>query len=258
MIDSHCHLDFKDFDGLRDEMVAEAREAGLHTIVNIGVDLETSKSSVALAEKYDMIYATVGVHPHDAKTWNDDVKKELAALAGHDKVKAIGEIGLDFYRDHSPRPAQKQVFHEQLKMAAELKLPIVIHTREAFEETLEIVKDFAPSLTGGVFHCFPGDIDDAYRVFELGFIISVGGVITFKNSRMARVAAEVPLENIMLETDAPYIAPEPFRGKTNHPAFVVHSGRKLAELKKISYNEVEKITDRTARKFFKLVATFEG
>ena len=258
MIDSHCHLDFPDFDGVRNEMVAEAREAGVHTIVNIGVDLKTSQSSVALAEKYDMIYATVGVHPHDAKIWNKNVREELMSLAVHEKVKAVGEIGLDFYRDHSPRPVQRKVFVEQLKMAVSLKLPIVIHTREAFEETLEIVEDFAPKLPGGVFHCFPGDIDDACRVFELGFIISVGGVITFKNSRMSRVAAEVPLEKIMLETDAPYIAPEPFRGKMNHPAYVVHSGRKLAELKKISYKEVEKITDRTTRKFYKLVETFEG
>ncbi|MBN1212607.1 MAG: TatD family hydrolase [candidate division Zixibacteria bacterium] len=258
MIDSHCHLDFKDFDSVRDQMVAEAREAGVHTIVNIGVDLETSKRSVALAEKYDMIYATVGVHPHDAKTWNENVEEELMVLAIHEKVKAVGEIGLDFYRDNSPRPAQRKAFYEQLKMATKLKLPVVIHTREAFGETLDIVKEFAPYLTGGVFHCFPGDIDDAYKVFELGFIISVGGVITFRNSRMSRVATEVPLEKIMLETDAPYIAPEPFRGKMNHPAFVVHSGRKLAELKKISYDEVEKITDRTTRKFFKLVETFEG
>ncbi len=258
MIDSHCHLDFTDFDSCREEVIGEARQAGVHTIVNIGVDLSTSKKSVALAEKYDLIYATVGVHPHDARTWNNDVKEELIRLAAHPKVKAVGEIGLDFYRDHSPRTVQRKVFVEQLEMAVQLKKPVVIHTREAFDETVAMVKDYAPKLLGGVFHCFPGDIEDAYRVFDLGFLISVGGVITFKNSRMSRVATEVPLEKMMLETDAPYVTPEPFRGKTNYPAYIVYTGRKLAELKKLSFSEVEKITDRTARKFFQLVPLFEG
>lgn len=258
MIDSHCHLDFKDFDNCRDEVIEDARQAGVHTIVNIGVDLTTSKNSVALAEKYDLIYATVGVHPHDARTWNKDVKEELIRLAAHPKVKAVGEIGLDFYRDHSPRTVQRKVFAEQLEMAVRLKKPVVIHTREAFDETVAMVKDYVPKLPGGVFHCFPGDVQDAYRVFDLGFLISVGGVITFKNSRMSRVATEVPLEKMMLETDAPYVTPEPFRGKTNYPAYVVYTGRKLAELKKLPFTEVEKMTDRTARKFFQLVPLFEG
>lgn len=258
MIDSHCHLDFKDFDNCRDKVIEEARQAGVHTIVNIGVDLATSKNSVALAEKYDLVYATVGVHPHDARTWNKDVKEELIRLAAHPKVKAVGEIGLDFYRDHSPRTVQRKVFAEQLEMAVQLKKPVVIHTREAFDETVAMVKDYAPKLPGGVFHCFPGDVQDAYRVFDLGFLISVGGVITFKNSLMSRVATEVPLEKMMLETDAPYVTPEPFRGKTNYPAYVIYTGRKLAELKKLPFTEIEKITDRTARKFFQLVPLFEG
>jgi len=258
MIDSHCHLDFDDFDGQREEIVTEAREAGVHTIVNIGVDLKTSQRSIELADRFEMIYATVGVHPHDAKTWSDAVRDKLTAMAANKKVRAIGEIGLDFYRNHSPHDIQRKVFKKQLELAVELNLPIVIHTRDAFEDTFEIVKDCAADLPGGVFHCFQGNIDEAYRVFELGFIISVGGIITFKNSQMSRVAAEVPLENIMLETDAPYLAPVPMRGKTNRPGYVVHTGRKLAELKKISYAEVEKTTDRTTRKFFKLVETFEG
>ncbi|MFZ5980879.1 MAG: TatD family hydrolase [Candidatus Zixiibacteriota bacterium] len=258
MIDSHCHLDFDDFDGQRVEILNEARAAGVHTIVNIGVDVITSRRSIELAERFDMVYAAVGVHPHDAKTWNDDIRDRLKRMTAHKKVKAVGEIGLDYYRDRSPHDIQRKVFQKQLELAVEVNLPIVIHTREAFEETYDIVQDFAPHLPGGVFHCFPGDSHEAYRVFELGFIISVGGVITFKNSRMARVAVEVPLEKIMLETDAPYIAPEPMRGKTNRPAYVVHSGRKLAELKKMPYAEIEKVTDRTARKFFKLTETFEG
>ena len=258
MIDSHCHLDFYDFNGQREEIIAEAREAGVHIIVNIGVDLKTSQRSIELADRFEMIYAAVGVHPHDAKIWSDEVRDRLMAMAAHKKVKAIGEIGLDFYRNHSPHDIQREVFRKQLELAVKLNLPVVIHTRDAFEDTFDIVKDFAADLPGGVFHCFQEDIEEAYRVIELGFIISVGGIITFKNSRMSRVAAEVPLEHIMLETDAPYLAPVPMRGKTNHPGYVVHSGRKLAELKKISYAEVEKTTDRTTRKFFKLVETFEG
>jgi TatD DNase family protein len=258
MIDSHCHLDFKQYDGLRDEVVREANEAGVHTLVNIGVDLATSRLSIELAERFSCVYATVGVHPHDARTLDNTTLAELRRLAAHKKVVAMGEIGLDFYRDLSPRDIQMKVFREQLELAVELKLPIVIHTRNSFEETLKIVDDFAVDLRGGVFHCFPGDVDDAIRVFEIGFLVGLGGITTFPNSRMARVAAEAPLEKIILETDAPFIAPVPHRGKTNRPAYVRFVRDKIAELRRIDPDEVERATDLTCRKLYGLAETFGG
>jgi TatD DNase family protein len=211
---------------------------------------------VELAERYDSVYATAGVHPHDARTLDDAGLEEIRRLAAHPKVVAIGEIGLDYYRDLSPRPVQKAVFRRQLELAVELGMPIVIHTRESFEDTLRIVEDYSDRLVGAVFHCFPGDEEDARRVFDLGFIISVGGVITFPKSRMARVAAAVPLERLILETDAPYLTPVPYRGKLNKPAYVRIVYEKLAELRGEKVADVRRTVDRTARKFYRLVETF--
>ncbi len=258
MIDSHCHLDFDEYEGRRDEVIKEAHAAGVHTLINIGVDLQSSLRSVELAEKYDSVYAVVGVHPHDARTLDDRVMAGLKELTGREQVVAIGEIGLDYYRDLSPRAVQRKAFRRQLELAVERELPVVIHTRQAFDETVAIVEEYADRLAGGVFHCFPGDADDARRVIDLGFVISVGGVITYSNSRMGRMAAEVPLDKIMLETDSPYLTPQPHRGKTNCPAYVVLICEKLAELKGISRREVESVTDRVCRKLFRLVETFEG
>ncbi len=258
MIDSHCHLDFDAYDKNRETVINDAVSAGVHTLVNIGCDLASSERSIALAEKYDAVYATVGVHPHDAKTLGDDVLQRLRELAVHKKVVAIGEIGLDFYRDLSPRNLQRQAFEQQLELAADLELPVVIHTRESFERTCEIVGDFAPDLKGGVFHCFPGNDRDAHRVIDMGFLISVGGVITYKNSQMARTATAIPLEHIILETDSPYLTPVPFRGRQNSPANIPYVRDKLAELKGISPAEVEKVTDQTCRKLYGLIETFEG
>lgn len=258
MIDSHCHLDSKVYRGQVEELLAEARAAGVHTVVNIGVDLPSSEISIALAEQHDMLYATVGVHPHDAKTLDDRALARLKELATQRKVVAIGEIGLDYYRDMSPRPVQREVFRRQLELAVELQMPIVIHTREAFEDTLEIVRDFAPKLPGGVFHCFPGNTEEAERVIEMGFIISVGGIITYKNAGMVRVATEIPVEKIIIETDAPYLTPMPHRGTTNRPALVKLVATKLAELRGTSIAEIEKVTDRNSRKLYRLVETFGG
>jgi TatD DNase family protein len=258
MIDSHCHLDFEVFDGQRDRIVAEANQAGVHTIINIGVDVRSSERSVQLAERFDCVFATVGIHPHDARKADGRSMVALRALAGHQKVVAVGEIGLDYYRDMSPRNVQQRIFREQLELACELNLPVVIHTRESLDESLTIVQDYAARLPGGVFHCFPGDIDDARRVFDIGFVISVGGVITFPNSRMSRVAAAVPLDRILLETDSPYLTPVPFRGKTNSPSYIPYICRRLAELQGIDVLEVEKVTDRNCEKLFGLAETFGG
>ncbi len=258
MIDSHCHIDFKDFNANRDEIIQSAIDAGVHTLINIGADLLTSQRSVQLAREHKDIFAVVGVHPHDASTLDDACLAQIRKLAAEDRVVAIGEIGLDFYRDLSPRQAQKVAFHRQMQLAVELNLPVVIHTREAFEETLLIAGEYADLLPGGVFHCFPGDVDEAFRVIDLGFVLGIGGVVTYKNAKMARVAAEVPLDKILLETDAPYLTPMPYRGKTNQPAYVALVCQKVAELREQSQAEVERITDRTCQKLFRLVETFGG
>lgn len=258
MIDSHCHLDFDNFDGQREEALAAAREAGVHTIINIGVDGSSCERSVELADKHDMVFATVGIHPHDASTLDDALCERMQAWTKHRKVVAIGEIGLDYYRDLSPRTAQQQAFRRQLDLAVETKLPVVIHTRESFADTLAIVREYAPRLRGGVFHCFPGDIDDARTVIDLGFVISVGGVITFPKASMAEVAAWAPLDRLLLETDAPYLTPVPHRGKQNFPAYVRYVYEKVADLKKMPLGEVEKTVDRTVQKLFGLVETFGG
>jgi TatD DNase family protein len=258
MTDSHCHLDFDAFDSFRDKAIAEARAAGVHTIINIGADLPSSQRSVELARSHDEIYAAVGVHPHDAKALDDKVFEAIRRLAHEPKVVAIGEIGLDYYRNLSPRPVQQKAFERQLELAVELQLPVVIHTREAFEDTYTIVAKYASELPGGVFHCFPGSAYEADRVLRLGFMVSFGGVITYQNSRMARTAEEVPLDQILLETDAPYLTPVPYRGKTNHPAYVKYVCDKLAELQGVLPSEVERVTDRNCARLFGLAETFGG
>ena len=258
MIDSHCHLYIKNSPEQQDQLIREAAADGISKIINIGIDIETSQLSLELAEKYDSLYCTVGIHPHDAKKLNEQSIEKLQQLAAHDKVVAIGEIGLDFYRNLSPKPLQYAAFEKQLELAVQLKKPIVIHTREALEETIEVVKKYANGLVGGVFHCFPGNAAEAERVFELGFSVSFGGVMTFKNAEMAEVASQVPLEKIILETDSPYLTPLPFRGKQNRPAYVKYVYQKLAELKNLPVADIVSIIDRNCIKLFKLEETFAG
>jgi len=258
MIDSHCHLDFKDFNHNRLEIIESAVSSGVHTLINIGADLESSERTAGLTDEHDCIYGTVGIHPHDAKTYDKNAEDIICRLLESKKIVGIGEIGLDFYRDLSPREIQKHVFKRQLEIAVEKDMPVVIHTRESLRQTVEIVREYAGRLPGGVFHCFPGTADDAFEVIDLGFLIGIGGVVTFPKARMALVAEEIPLEYILLETDCPYLAPVPFRGKTNQPAYVKYVAEKIAELKNMKLAEVEKITDRNCRKLFRLVEIFGG
>lgn len=255
MIDTHCHLDFKDFNRDREEVIVRAAEFGVDKIINIGADIDSSRGSFVLADNYENIYATVGVHPHDAKTLHDEFVEEMTKMAAHPKVIGIGEIGLDYYRDLSPRPIQKEVFIRQLELAAELNLPVVIHVREAMDDALKIVKDFVGRISG-VFHCFPGDIDEARRVIAMGFYVSVGGVLTYKNSKMARMAAEVDLERVLIETDCPYLTPVPHRGKRNEPAYVRHVCQKLSEIREMSFEQIEIQTTRNAERLFGLTERF--
>jgi TatD DNase family protein len=258
MIDSHCHLNYIEKNGSPASLVKKADEAGVHTIINIGTDLESSILSIEYSKQCKSVYATVGIHPHDAKTVDKLILDELEELTYDPKVVAVGEIGLDFYRNHSPRDVQIKVFRQQLELAIKTKLPVVIHSRESFDETVNILKEYRSKLSGGVFHCFPGDVNEAYKVIELGFVVSVGGVITFGNNKMAQVATEIPLDKIILETDAPYLTPIPHRGKTNCPEFVKYVYQHLANLRQISIEEVESTVDRNAQKLFSLVETFGG
>jgi len=258
MIDSHCHLDSRQYGGRHAQLLAAAEKAGVSTLVNIGADLASSETSVKLATEHAMVYATVGIHPHDATTLDDQALARVKELAAHKKVVAIGEIGLDYYRDLSPRAVQKKAFTKQLELAAELKMPVVIHTREAFQDTLDIARDFSASIPGGVFHCFPGSTEDALRVIEMGFVISVGGVITYKGSQMSITATQVPLEFIIVETDAPYLTPVPHRGTLNQPAYVKIVYERLAQLRGVSFSDLERTVDRTCRKMYRMVETFGG
>jgi TatD DNase family protein len=256
MIDTHCHIDFPDFDRDRPEVIAEAVGCGVDRLINIGADILSSRRSLELAETHDNIFCTVGVHPHDSKTLTPAFLKEMETMAASRKVVGIGEIGLDYYRNLSPHDIQKKAFVQQLDLALALHLPVVIHVREAMDDALQIIAGYAGKVRG-VFHCFPGTTEQALRLAGMGFLISVNGVLTYKNSRMAKVAAEVELETILLETDSPYLTPDPYRGKRNEPAYVRFVRQKLAELRQIDVTEVDKITTRNAEKLFKLVETFE-
>jgi TatD DNase family protein len=255
MIDTHCHLDFPEFNRDRDEVIVQAGEHGVDRLINIGTDAKTSRFSFSLANSYESIFCTIGVHPHDSKTLTPDFLEEMTTMAENRKVVGIGEIGLDYYRDLSPRPIQKEAFISQLELAANLNLPVVIHVREAMDDAIAVVEKYSGRIHG-VFHCFPGTSEQARQVIDLGFYISVNGVITYRNSRMARVAAEVELERILIETDCPFLAPVPYRGKRNVPAHVKIVCAKLAEVRGMDMAEVDKITTRNAEKLFGLVETF--
>jgi TatD DNase family protein len=255
MIDTHCHIDFPEFDRDREDVIVQAAEHGVDRLINIGVDRRSIQRSYALAISYENVYCTVGVHPHDSKTLTPKIMTEMETMAANSKVVGIGEIGLDFYRNLSPHDAQKKAFVDQLDLAVNLNLPIVIHVREALDDAIAIIGDYVGKVRG-VFHCFPGTVDEAQRVIDMGFHVSVNGVMTYKNAKMARVAEAVDLESILIETDCPYLTPVPHRGKRNVPAYVKHVCAKLAEVRGMDMAEVDKITTRNAEKLFGLVEVF--
>jgi TatD DNase family protein len=267
-VDSHTHLDGKQFDSDRELVVARAREAGVHTIVAIGNGdgPPVLDAGIRLAEPYDFVYATIGIHPHEARLADEPAYQELKRLAAHPKVIAWGEIGLDYYYDHSPRDAQKEVFIRQMELAATAKLPIVIHCRpsdgsnNAWEDCLELIgAHWAPKGIGGLLHCFTGNWPQAKRALDMGFLISFAGNVTFPKARQIRDAAlEVPLDRMLIETDSPYLAPVPHRGKRNEPMFVKETARGLGELRGLSMEEVGERTARNFYNFFKLDETTES
>jgi TatD DNase family protein len=251
LVDSHCHLDDKQFDPDRDEVIARAREAGVERMMAIGTgngppDLE---AALRLARQYDFIYATVGVHPHDAAKAMPETFAALEALAAETKVLAIGEIGLDYHYDFSPREVQRDVFIQQLNMAGRAGKPIVIHTREAWEDTLLMLREHWSG--SGIIHCFSGGPAEARQALDLGFYLSFGGVLTFPKAEALREAARMtPEGRLLVETDAPYLAPVPRRGKRNEPAFIVETARRLAEVRGVA---PERIAEVTAGNFERLM-----
>jgi TatD DNase family protein len=252
MIDSHCHLDFPHFDEDRDEVVARAVGAGVTAVINPGTDLESSRRAVTLTERYDNVYAAVGIHPHNASTFRSQTLSELRQLAAHPKVVAIGEIGLDYYRNLSPRAQQRAAFESQLTLAADLDLPVIIHQRESGTDVLAALRSWAEGgHPGCVLHAFSGDQEMADEAVSLDFFIGVGGPLTFKNARrLPEIVPTLPPSCLMVETDAPYLAPHPFRGKRNEPAHVVLVAQRLAQLRNLSLNELSRqVTENTVRLF---------
>jgi TatD DNase family protein len=268
LIDSHAHLDSGRFDGDREAVIARAREAGLVAIVNAGADLISSRAAVALAERFDFIYATVGIHPHDAKSVNPAMLDDLRELGRHPKVVAVGEIGLDYYRDLSPRPVQRRAFADQLALAAELELPVVIHSRDAHDDVLAILRDWTsspthPSTLGlrgteggqrrGVLHSYAAGPERLDEVLAMGFYISISGPVTFKKAeRLREVAAKVSLNRLLIETDCPYLTPEPHRGKRNEPAYVRYVAQAIAQARNVTPRKIGLATTDNARRLFSI------
>ena len=257
LFDTHAHLHDPWIGDDLPEVMERANEAGVERIVTIGCSLEDSRNALAVAEQYDNVWATVGVHPHDAKDWDERTRAEFTLMAESEQVVAIGEIGLDFYRNLSPHPDQYRAFEAQLTLADELNLPVVIHSRDAHEETYAVLQEWANRQQRqqpiGVIHCFSGDADLAHRYHDLGFLISFAGPVTYpKNDALREAAASLPLEAIVIETDAPYLSPQPRRGKRNEPANIRHTGEQIAEVRGDSIGLITRKSTFNATRFFRL------
>jgi TatD DNase family protein len=254
LIDTHTHLDDARYNGDRDAVIARAREAGVDAFVTIGCDLATSQAAVQLADRHPFVYASIGVHPHEVKHIGDGWYDEFRRLAHHKKVVAYGEIGLDYHYNHSSPKEQRERFREQIQLARELALPVIIHTREAQDDTIAILKEEKASEIGGVFHCFSGDAWLAKDALELGFYLSFSGILTFQNAAILReIAATIPLDRLLIETDCPYLTPTPYRGQRNEPAYVAQVAKQLAALHPtLSEEDIGRTTTENARRLFKI------
>jgi len=253
LIDTHAHLDDRKFNDDRQDIIRRAEEAGVNRIINIGYDLPSSRRVVGMLPTWPGFFAAVGVHPHDADTYNPDVEAGIRSLATRSRVVAIGEIGLDFYRNLSPADIQKRVFRRQIGLARELGLPIVVHEREACADTLQILTQEDAGRVGGVMHCFSGSRETAKLCLDMGFYISFAGPVTFRNARrLEEVAQAVPLDCLLVETDCPYLTPEPMRGKRNEPAFVKYVAQRVAAIRGIKYEELAEAVTANACRLFRI------
>ncbi|HHV46238.1 MAG TPA: TatD family hydrolase [Tissierellia bacterium] len=251
LIDSHAHLDDERFDKDRDSIIKSLRESGIELVINPGADVGSSIKAVALSEKYDNIYAAVGVHPHDAKDMDENTIELLRSFSKREKVVAIGEIGLDYYYDNSPRDIQKKWFREQLRLAKEVGLPVIIHSRDAAGDTFDIIKEAQDGTLRGVLHCYSGSVEMAMEYVKLGFYISLAGPVTFKNARVSKeVAKAVPIDRLLIETDSPYLAPEPYRGRRNEPIYVRYVAGAIAEIRDMTFEELAKKTAENTKRLF--------
>lgn len=251
LFDTHAHLDDEKFDMDRDEVIGQCTEAGVDLILNAGSNIKTSISSIALAGKYEFIYAAVGVHPHDASDMDRETAGALAALAENKKVRAIGEIGLDYHYDLSPRDVQKSRFIEQIDLARQLKLPVIVHDRESHGDVMDIFRKTNIKEVGGVLHSFSGSVEMAFECLKMGLYISISGPVTFSNAKKTvEVVKEIPLDMLLIETDSPYLTPVPFRGKRNYPGYVRLVAEKVAEIKGISFEEVAQKTRSNGKRLF--------
>lgn len=251
LIDSHAHLDDERFDKDRDRIIKSLKEFGIELVINPGADINSSIKAVALSEKYDNIYAAVGVHPHDAKDMDKSTIELLKSFTSRKKVIAIGEIGLDYYYDNSPRDIQKKRFKEQIELAKEVNLPIIVHSRDASEDTYNILKEAQDGTLKGVLHCYSGSVEMAMEYIKLGFYISLAGPVTFKKARVPKeVAKAVPIDRLLVETDSPYLTPEPYRGKRNEPTFVRYVAGTIAELRNMPFEELASKTGENAKRLF--------
>jgi TatD DNase family protein len=253
LIDTHCHLDMADYQTDLDQVIAGASRCGVTRIITIGIDLASSGRAVKLAQCHEGVHAAVGIHPHDADAADEEAFRRLTELAASTKVVGFGEIGLDYAKNYSAKDVQLRVFARQLELAKELGLPLIIHDRDAHEDTLRLLREKGPFPQGGVMHCFSGDAELARQVLDLGFHVSIPGIVTFPNAATMREAVqEAPLDRLLLETDGPFLAPAPFRGKRNLPQYLLHTAAAVAELKNISLDALAKQTTVNAEKLFAL------
>jgi TatD DNase family protein len=259
LIDSHAHIDFPQFADDRDAVLQRAREAGVQNLLAIGTGPGPEKLDAALpyAEQYDWIYSSIGIHPHEAKQATQMHFDELARLARHAKVVAWGEIGLDYFYDHSPRDVQADVFRTQMELARAAKLPIIIHCRDAWDDCLALVEQhWKPTGLGGILHCFTSTLDHAKRGLDVGFLISFAGNSTYPKAQAIRdVAKEIPLDRVLIETDAPFLAPQPYRGKRNEPAYVAEVAKTLANVRNLAPEEIAATTASNFRRFFGIASS---
>lgn len=251
LFDSHAHYDDKKFNHDRDNLLQEVHRNGVSYILNAASDVASLERCVGLANKYPFVYAAVGIHPHDASALDENIIAKIEEYTKNKKVVAIGEIGLDYHYDFSPRDLQKHWFERQIELAKKLKLPVIIHDREAHDDILRIVKDTNACEVGGVFHCFSGSVEMVKEVLKLGFYVSFGGPVTFKNAKkLPDVLKNVPLDKILVETDCPYLTPEPFRGQRNDSSFLKYTVERISEILDLDYKELENITTDNAKRLF--------